>query len=506
MQERIKIVIVGGGTAGWMTAAALSHVVTDRVCDVTLVESESIGTVGVGEATIPAIKEFNDKLGIIEPDMMQKTGATFKLGIEFEGWKVPGETYMHPFGAYGKSLQGMDFHQYWLKVRQQGSAQPLEHYSYSIQAARHGRFAFPASDASAIASTYSYAYHFDAGLYANYLKEMSVAKGVQRIEGRVAQVLGKDAGEGIDTIVLESGQQITADYFIDCSGFRSLLLGQQLGVGFESWAHWLQCDRAVTAPSAPMQNLPPYTRSMAKVAGWQWRIPLQHRTGNGYVYSSQYLSDDEAVHSLYADMPSAPVTDAALLRFEAGRRKVNWKANCIAVGLSGGFLEPLESTSIYLIQVSIQQLLKLFPGKVPSPALTDEFNRRINLEYERIRDFLILHYAANERRGMPFWDNCRTMEIPDSLTEKIELYSSRGYIDQYKYGLFSPASWLAVLMGQVGQASTYERVCDNHPVARLTDKVESISSSIESSVMGLGDHTEFVNDYCKSTLSERAHG
>lgn len=504
MNEKIRIVIVGGGTAGWMTAAALSHVVTDKVCDVVLVESDAIGTVGVGEATIPAIKEFNDKLGIIEPDMMKKTGATFKLGIEFDGWGTPGKRYMHPFGSFGKSFQGMDFHQYWLKVHQEGLADPLESYSYSVQAARQGKFMFPASDTNAIASTYSYAYHFDAGLYANYLKKMSVGKGVSRIEGRVTQITCTH--DQIEKIVLESGQEITADYFIDCTGFRSLLLGAELGVEFESWSHWLPCNRAVTAASEVMSSMPPYTKSTAKAAGWQWRIPLQHRTGNGYVYSSHHISDDEAVSSLLNDMQGPPLSDAALLKFEAGRRNVNWKGNCIAVGLSGGFLEPLESTSIYLIQVSIQQLLNLFPGKHPSASLVEEFNRRIDLEYERIRDFLILHYVANGRNGESFWDDRRKMKLPESLQEKMSLYASRGYIDQYKYGLFSPSSWLAVLMGQVGDARSYERVCDNQSVQRLADRMQSIKHSIDSGVADLSSHREFINDYCKSQTGELAHG
>ncbi|MDO3384416.1 tryptophan 7-halogenase [Gilvimarinus sp. SDUM040013] len=493
MSEKIKIVIVGGGTAGWMTAAALSSIATDKVCEVTLVESDQIATVGVGEATIPAIKEFNDRLGIIESEMMQKTAATFKLGIEFVDWSRLGSSYIHPFGTYGETYKGVDFHQLWQRDQAAGGQLPLERYSYAIQAARANRFEFPAT-ADSVSSTYSYAYHFDAGLYANFLKEFAVARKATRVEGKVIKINRAENGN-VSSIELENGKELAGDYFIDCSGFRSLLLGEELGVEFESWKKWLACDRALAVQSEGIDDIPPYTRATAKSAGWQWRIPLQHRVGNGLVYAGDFISDAKATDEIMQSVES-PLSDLKQIKFEAGRRRASWVKNCIGIGLSSGFLEPLESTSIYLIQVAIVNFLKLLHGKVADKSVVREFNRLVDLEYDRVRDFLILHYKLTERSDSEFWQYCRNMEVPDSLQEKIELYTKRGYIDQYRYGLFSPSSWLAVLSGQGGVPKCAEPMAEKINLSEAQAKMRELQSSIEGKVAQMSSHHHFLHGYC----------
>lgn len=500
MSEPIEIVIVGGGTAGWMCAAGLASLVKANICRVTLIESEEIASVGVGEATLPHMKEFNDYIGINEVDMMQKTNATIKLGIEFVNWGFLGSSYIHPFGTFGEKIGGVDFHQQWARVKQAGNVEPIEAFSYAIEACRKNRFEFPVDNPSEINSTYSYAYHFDAGLYAKFLRQFSEAKGLQRIEGKVTEVNQHPDSGCITSVAMESGKIISGDYFIDCSGFRSLLMGTTLQAPFEDWSSWLVCDRAFAVPSERADILTPYTRSTAKSAGWQWRIPLQNRTGNGYVYSSQFISDDEAVHSLLKDLDAPALAEPKMLKFKAGRYKHSWHKNCIAIGLASGFLEPLESTSIYLIQVAIINLMKLFPNKKPDQALSDEFNRLVDLEYDRVRDFLILHYHLNSRDDSELWRYCRNMAIPETLQQKINVFKHRGHIDIYRYGLFAPPSWISVFLGQGLQQENVDPYAHNLSLEQIKKKLQELSASISERVQIMPTHDEFLADYCPSKM------
>lgn len=496
MPDQLHIVIVGGGTAGWMSAAALASSTDPNQIRVTLIESEDIGTVGVGEATLPQMKEFNDYVGIIEADMMQKTNASFKLGIEFRDWGYTGSSYIHPFGTFGKRKTGIDFLHQWIRAKQQAPVADIESYSYAIQACRHARFEFPVEDRTAINSTYAYAYHFDASLYARFLRRFSEPKGVNRIEGRIVDVEQQSETGYVTSLRLESGETVSGDYFIDCSGFHALLMGRTLDVPFEDWSKWLPCDRAVAVPCERSDTIIPYTRSTAKAAGWQWRIPLQHRTGNGYVYCSDFLSDDEAAASLLGDLDGAAQAEPRFLKFRAGRRKLSWQGNCIAVGLASGFLEPLESTSIYLIQIGILNLLKLFPNRQPDQALIDEFNRLVDYEYDRVRDFLILHYHLNNRDDSELWRYCRSMSIPDSLEWKMAMYRHRGHIDVYRFGLFAPPSWISVFLGQGLEPEHYRPLANNVPLDDAVREMQELAVTIEERVRMMPDHRQFLADYC----------
>jgi tryptophan 7-halogenase len=500
MAEPLVIVIVGGGTAGWMTAAALVSIATDKVCQVRLIESDHIGSVGVGEATLPQMKDFNDYIGINEADMMAKTNATFKLGIEFVDWGKKGNSYIHPFGKFGDPLSGVDFHQLWAKVKAAEGVKSIEAYSYAVQACRQKRCEFPVDDHSEINSTYAYAYHFDAGLYAQYLRKFAEERGLLRIEGKIVQV-NQDADSGIiKSVALESGKEIAGDYFIDCSGFQSLLLGKTLKAEREDWSPWLVCNRAVAVQSERTADFSPYTRSTAKANGWQWRIPLQSRTGNGLIYSSDYLSDDEATTNLLQDLDAPVVKDPKVIRFSAGRYKKSWQKNCIAVGLASGFLEPLESTSIYLIQIAITNFLKLLPSKMPDEALINEFNRLTDIEYERVRDFLILHYKLNERDDGELWRYCRDMPVPDSLRLKMQLFTGRGYIETYRYGLFAPPSWISVFIGQGLCQEGFDPYIANLSELQIKNKLQELELIIQHRVGLMPGHAEFVADYCPSKV------
>jgi tryptophan halogenase len=493
-----SIVIVGGGTAGWMAAAALSRV-KPAGCTIRLVESEEIGTVGVGEATIPTIKLFNHTIGIDEADFLRQTQGTYKLGIEFVGWGGEGESYFHGFGAIGQDMGAVGFHHYWLKMALAGKAAPLSDYAIGAAVARAGRFMparidMPNSPMADIA----HAYHFDAGLYARYLSRFSQARGVERIEGKVEQVRLR-AGDGfIESVVLTSGAVIEGDLFIDCSGFRGLLIEQALHTGYDDWSHWLPCDRALAVPSASNGPLLPYTRSTADAAGWRWRIPLQHRVGNGHVYSSRFMSEDEACARLLAGLDGEALAEPKPLSFVTGRRKKVWNRNCVAVGLAGGFMEPLESTSIQLIQAAIARLVQLFPTRAFHQADIDEYNRQSDFEVERIRDFLILHYHQTARAGSPFWEYCRRMELPETLRRKMDLFTGSGRIFRENSEMFAEASWLQVMIGQGLWPQGYHALADAHGEQEIAAHLERVRCVIARCVELMPTHEQYVAAACRA--------
>jgi tryptophan 7-halogenase len=441
-------VILGGGTAGWMTAAALSRFISPAIAEIVLVESDAIGTVGVGEATIPHIRVFNQLLGLDEQIFMQSTHATYKLGIRFEGWGEEASRYYHPFGAHGMPINNLAFHHYWIHAKKTGiSVGPFDEYAMANVVAEKERFSCPSDDPAKIESTFSYAYHIDAGAYAALLRCYSEERGVTRIEGEVAEVQKNTDSGFIEKLVLKNGQQVSGEFFIDCSGFRARLLGDEMEVPFVSWKQWLLCDRAVAVPTEINQKPVPYTRSIAKASGWCWQIPLRHRVGNGYVFSSEFCSEEEAKKQLVGHVSGDLLAEPRSLQFEAGMRCKSWEKNCVAIGLSSGFLEPLESTSIYLIEAAILKLLELLPESKDCIIDAEEFNRQIQNEYEKVRDFIILHYCLN-RRAEPFWRHCAQMKLPDSLERKIEIFKATAKVVDYDTGLFLPPSWLAVYLGQ----------------------------------------------------------
>lgn len=492
----IKIVILGGGTAGWMAAAALTTAFKAEFVDVRLIESDEIGTVGVGEATLPQVKDFNDFLGVDEAEFMRETNATFKLGIDFQNWARLGDSYIHPFGIHGQAINGVPFFQYWLRAKANGHDLNLEDYSFPIVACRNLKFDFPSDDDKSVRSTFAYAYHFDAVLYARFLRKWTERRGLRRTEGRVVDVTLRPADGHIASLVLQSGEVVEGDLFIDCSGFRGVLISQTLKMGWEDWTPWLPCDRALAVPCDRAGDFTPYTRATAREAGWTWRIPLQHRTGNGYVFSSRFTTEDRAEEILLANLDGKAQADPKLLKFQAGRRQHSWYRNCIAVGLASGFLEPLESTSIYLAQIAINFLIRLFPGKTIDPMLVEEFNRLVDIEYERVRDFLILHYHATEREDTELWRYVRHMKVPESLTEKMENFRHRGYIHRYKDGLFSPASWIAVYTGQRVLPRRYDPQVDSIPLPASLEKMEEMKQRIAVNVDALPTHADFLRNYC----------
>ena len=500
-QNRIRnITVVGGGSAGWMAAAALATYL-GKGASIRLVESEEIGIVGVGEASVPHIKMFNGQwLGIDEAEFVKRTQGTIKLGIEFNNWSRIGDSYIHGFGAIGRSLGPLPFHQFWLKLHQSGRAGPIGDYSPQTVMAPQGKFAPgdrnapPGSPLADIA----YAYHFDATLYARYLRELAEQRGVRRIEGKIVGVQQR-AGDGfIESVTLENGESVGGDLFIDCSGFRGLLIEQTLKTGYEDWSYWLPCDRAMAVPSEGVDPITPYTRSTALAAGWQWRIPLQHRVGNGYVYSSRHISDDEAAATLLANLDGKALAEPRSLRFATGMRKKFWNKNVVALGLASGFLEPLESTSIYLAQSGITRLLALFPQRDFSPLLSERFNRESAFEYERIRDFLILHYNATERDDTPFWDYCRTMPIPDSLRETVELFRADGRYFRNGEDFFALPSWVQVMLGQRIVPQGYHPIVDEMPEDRLVEVVEGLRANLKQAVATMPTHQEWINRYWKA--------
>lgn len=487
-----SVLIVGGGTAGWMTAAALANKLSGLGIAITLVESEQIGTVGVGEATVPHIRFFNAALGIDEADFMLRTKATFKLGIEFRNWGRIGDSYIHPFGAFGRDVDGIEFLQYWLRLNDLGLAGPFQQYSLPVQAARLNRFTTPADDPTSINSTFSYAYQFDAGRYGRFLRDYAEERGVKRVEGKIVDVTLDPECGAISSLRLDNGERLSAELFVDCSGFRGLLIDKISSASFEDWSHWLPCDRAIAMPCKRSGPTTPYTRSTALQSGWLWRIPLQHRIGNGHVYASAFIDDAEAERQLVEQLEGLPLDEPNRLRFRAGKRPEQWVANCVAIGLSAGFLEPLESTSIHLIQLGITKLLELFPGGEVAEADRCEFNRSMNLEYDRVRDFLILHYKATQRDDSPFWDYCRTMDVPSSLMEKLELFKERGIVARYREGMFLEPSWLAVYLGQNLIPQRFNPLANRMAQPTLANALQAISRNCTQAAAQMPDHDDYL--------------
>jgi tryptophan halogenase len=495
-----KIVIVGGGTSGWMCAAALARLIPHAGVSITLVESDEIGTVGVGEATIPLLKQFNHLLGIDEDDFMRNTQATFKLGIEFVDWKNLGSSYIHPFGKFGMDAQAIKFHQLWLRLARNpdmtDKVGDISEYSVAIQAAKLGRFTRPSGSANSILSSFNYAFHMDAGLYAKYLRNYSEALGVIRIEGKIEKVNQRESDDFIESVILQNGQVIDGELFVDCSGFRGLLIEQTLKTGYEYWTQWLPCNSAVAVPCASTSEPTPFTRATADKAGWRWRIPLQHRVGNGYVYSSDFISDADAETRLLNTLDGEPLAQPRLLKFATGRRKKFWNKNCVAIGLAGGFIEPLESTSIHLVQTGIATLLALFPDCSFSNIEIDEYNRITTDEYDLIRDFIILHYKATERNDSPFWLRCRDMDIPESLHRKIELFRHNGRVMNWSRDLFKDDNWIAVLLGQGILPRAYDPLADSLAFTNTCDFVLHIKAAVAKAAVAMPTHQTFIDRHC----------
>jgi tryptophan halogenase len=489
------IVIVGGGTAGWMAAAALVHLL-DRSVRISLVESDEIGTVGVGEATIPPLIAYNNMLGIDEDEFVAATKGTFKLGIDFVGWGAPGERYFHPFGQHGQDFRGVHFHQLYLREQRRRPLDDISSWSMSATAASLGRFARPGPDSRLPFSQLLYAFHFDAGLYARFLRGRAEAAGVRRTEGRIVDV-AVDGTEGrVESVTLADGTVLAGDLFIDCSGFRGLLIEQKLGTGYEEWTQWLPCDRAVAVPSRYPGQPDPFTRCTARSSGWQWRIPLQHRMGNGLVYSSAHIADAEAEALVLANLEGEPLAEPRRLAFTAGRRRLAWNRNVVSLGLSSGFIEPLESTSIHLIQSGIVKLLALFPDRRFNPVERDEYNRQMKDVYEDVRDFIILHYKATRRDDSDFWNHCRTMDVPDSLASKIELWRAKGRLFREGRELFGTASWVAVMLGQGIVPEDHEPAAGAIDPDTIADALDKMRLSYRRMAEHMPTHGEFIARTC----------
>ena len=490
-----RIVIVGGGSAGWMTAAALSRAI-ERDCTITLVESDEIGIVGVGEATIPPIKLFNDMLGLDENEFLRRTKGTFKLGIQFVNWGRTGQRYFHPFGSYGRPFDLVQIHHHWQRAHAEGKAGSLDEYCMAWAAANAGRFDHPSADPRNVLSTYLYAYHFDGSLYASVLRQYAQGRGVRRIEGKVVAVEQNPESGFVEGVRLHSGTVVGGELFIDCSGMRALLIEGALQCGYENWSRWLPCDRALAVPSENTE-LTPYTRSTAHAAGWQWRIPLQHRTGNGHVYAAQFISDDEAAAVLMRNLAGRPLGEPRLIRFTPGRRRQYWVKNVIAIGLSSGFLEPLESTAIHLIQAGISKLIAYFPDKQFDPLVIREYNRVAVAEVERIRDFIILHYHLNARTDGQMWRYCASMPIPETLQRKIEHFRRYGHILPSEMDIFGPASWLAVHIGQMNWPLRNDPLLDYRNVSGA-QYLEQLRRTMAAAAAGMPTHQDYIARHCRS--------
>jgi len=495
MKQTIKkVVILGGGTAGWMSAAMIKKLI-GSIVDVELVESESIGTVGVGEATIPPIQLFNTALGINEAEFIRETKATVKLAIKFENWKTQGESYYHTFGAAGKSMAFCHFHHFLKRSQQLGNKANLWDYDLNYLCAVEGKFAKINSKDPIL--SLPYAYHFDAGLYARFLRKFSEKLGVKRTEGLVESVNQDQETGDIQSLVLKDGSTITGDLFIDCSGFKGVLIQEQLNTGYDDWSHWLPCDSAVAVPSERHEKTSAYTRSIAHAAGWQWRIPLQHRNGNGFVYSSAHYSDEEAKALLLNNLDTKALAEPKVLKFKTGRRRKQWHRNVVAIGLSSGFLEPLESTSIHLIQSAIIRLIQHFPHQGIDDSTVVEYNKQSKVEFEQIRDFLILHYHVNERTDSTFWRDMRNMEIPETLSHKIKLFAESGKLFREANDLFLESSWLQVMLGQGIEPQDYHPIANNMSKEQLLDMFDKILKIKQEPLASLPEHDQFLANICR---------
>jgi tryptophan halogenase len=492
-QQVRRVVIAGGGTAGWMAAAALSRTL-GKVLEITLVESDEIGTVGVGEATIPSLVHFHRLLDIGEQEFMAATNATFKLGISFEGWRARGEDYIHSFGLTGTDHWTAGFQHFWHKGVERGLAGDYGDYCLELAASRENRFGHLPNGGI------NYAYHLDATRYARFLRRFSEHFGVQRVEAKIEKVETDPSGRNIGALVLDSGKRIEGDLFIDCTGFRSLLLGQALGVEYEDWSEWLFNDSAIAVQTESVGPLIPLTRSIAHDWGWRWRIGLQNRTGNGIVYSSRHVDDDTARAALLAGVEGKVLTEPRVIRFTPGQRKQTWAGNCIALGLSSGFLEPIESTSIHLIQRALVRLLQCFPSRGVTQADVDEFNRQADLDIRQIRDFIILHYKVTNRRDTPYWKEAAEMEVPESLRHRIALFRETGQVFRFANELFVENSWVQVMMGQGIHPDTHHQSADLMDDAELRGFLENIRQSIAHTVGRLPPHQDYVSNYCPTKV------
>lgn len=491
-----EVVIVGGGTAGWMAAAALSRYLNNGYTNVTLIESEQIGTIGVGEATIPPLINFNELLGINENDFVRATQATFKLGIEFVNWGQRGQRYFHAFGDLGSDLQGVPFHQLYLREREQRPVPDITAWSMSAAAAYQGKYARPGPQAQFPLNQLRYAFHLDAILYARFLRSFAESHGVRRLEGKVVDVDLRGEDGFVQSLKLDSGQTIEGELFIDCSGFRGLLIEQALQTGYEEWSKWLPCDRAVAAPCSYTGNPDPFTRATAHESGWQWRIPLQHRMGNGHVYCSSFISDDEAEQVLVSNLEGELLDNPRRLSFTTGRRKLGWNRNVVAIGLASGFVEPLESTSIHLVQASIARLIAMFPDRRFNPLERDEFNRQMKQQNEWVRDFVILHYKAMQRDDSEFWKYCASMEIPDTLAEKIEQFRNKGRVFAEGVELFPRQSWVSVMLGQNIIPEGYDPVVDGLDETKVSHALEQFRQGYIEVAERLPTHAQFIATCC----------
>jgi tryptophan halogenase len=490
--DKVRVVIAGGGTAGWMTAAAISKTM-GAVVDVVLLESDQIGTIGVGEATIPTLLTYNRLLGIDEAKWMSAVSSTFKLGIAFENWRSLGHSYIHSFGITGKDHWTAAFQHFWRRGMQLGVAKDYGVYCLELIAAQQERFAHLPD------LGLNYAYHLDSGAYALFLREIAETHGAVRKEGKIAQVRLAASGT-IEAIALEDGSVIDGDLFVDCTGFAALLIGDAIGVGYEDWTHWLPCDRAIAVQTRSVRPPPPYTRSIAHGAGWRWQIPLQHRTGNGIVYCSRYMSDDEARAHLLGAVDGELLSEPRLIRFRTGTRRTHWRRNCVAIGLSSGFIEPLESTSIHLIQRSVMRLLRMFPQNGVHRSDIDEFNRQTADELEHIRDFIILHYNLTDRTDTPFWRACRLMEIPETLAHRMRLFAETGRTFRANDELFAENSWTQVMLGQGITPATHHRIADAMTPEEVAGFLLHIESNVARTVAALPGHKAYLESYCRSAV------
>ncbi len=494
-QQHTAITIVGGGTAGWMSAAILAPLREDGY-RIRLIESEEIGTVGVGEATIPQINLYNQALGIDEDEFLRATNGTFKLGIEFVDWGRLGTRYMHAFGDVGRDIGIVPFQHYWHRARELGFAKDLGHYSLNETAALAGRVQRGRLRTTDALPPMPYAFHFDASLYAAFLRRLAETRGVERIEGKIVDVTLDGASGDVSSVTLDRAETVSGDLFIDCSGFRGLLIEGALKTGYEDWSRWLPCDRALAAPCANGGEFTPYTRSTARAAGWKWRIPLQHRVGNGYVYCSEFIGDDEAASTLLGNLDGAAQAQPRPLRFTAGKRRKVWNRNVVALGLASGFMEPLESTSIHLVQTGIQRLLHMLPRGRGTAAEAAEFNRQTQAEYEHIRDFLVLHYTATERDDTPFWRHCAAMPVPDSLNQRIELFRDSGHIFRRDGELFTPVAWLQVLVGQGILPRGHHPMADSVSVDDLRSYLQTWEALLTREVRQMASQADFISNNC----------